>query len=202
MRPWPERPVPSIWLLEVDRPALVLGSTQPDVAVVGDVLADVVADVVADVDVEVARRRSGGGAVLVDPSAVMWVDVLVPAGDRLWEVDVGRAFLWLGRVWAEAIPGAEVHDGPLVRTSWSDLVCFAGLGPGEVTVGGRKVVGISQRRTREAALFQCAALLDWDAAGTGRLLGVPPEELVDVAAGLPIARQQLEAAFLRSVAAV
>jgi lipoate-protein ligase A len=31
----------------------------------------------------------------------------------------------------------------------------------EVTVDGAKVVGISQRRTRAGALFQCAALLEW-----------------------------------------
>ncbi len=31
---------------------------------------------------------------------------------------------------------------------WSDVVCFAGVGPGEVTAGTAKVVGIAQRRTR------------------------------------------------------
>jgi hypothetical protein len=49
-------------------------------------------------------------------------------------------------------------------TPWSTSVCFAGLGPGEVTVDGRKVVGLSQRRTREAALFQCCAALRWEPA--------------------------------------
>jgi lipoate-protein ligase A len=48
-------------------------------------------------------------------------------------------------------------------------VCFAGTGAGEVTVRGRKVIGMSQRRTRAGALFQCAALIRWDAA---RLLEV------------------------------
>jgi lipoate-protein ligase A len=57
----------------------------------------------------------------------------------------------------------------MVRTEWSELVCFAGLGPGEVTVGGRKVVGISQRRTRDAARFQCVAYETWDADALGAL---------------------------------
>ena len=41
-------------------------------------------------------------------------------------------------------------------TGWCPLVCFAGVGPGEVLAGGRKLVGISQRRTRAGARFQCA----------------------------------------------
>jgi lipoate-protein ligase A len=154
--------VPSVWVVEATRPAVVLGSTQPRSLVAPDAGVDVV------------RRRSGGGAVLVEPGGLVWVDVLVPAGDRLWEPDVGRAFAWLGRAWAGALadaggPAAAVHEGPPVETPWSRRVCFAGLGPGEVTVGGAKVVGICQRRARAGALFQCAALLRWD---PGRLLAL------------------------------
>ncbi len=102
----------------------------------------------------------------------MWVDVFVPAGDPLWEADVGRAFHWLGEAWRDAMAAAgarsaEVHTGALIATPWSPLVCFAGLGPGEVTLDGAKVVGMSQRRARAGALFQTAALLDWR---PGRLL--------------------------------
>ena len=137
-----------MWVLEVTEPAVVLGSTQPDSVLVPGTPA--------------VRRRSGGGAVLVEPGALVWVDVLVPAGDPLWEVDVGRAFAWLGATWMAAVGyGARAHAGPLITTPWSRLVCFAGLGPGEVTVDGAKVVGMAQRRTRAGALFQCAALLEW-----------------------------------------
>jgi lipoate-protein ligase A len=127
---------------------VVLGSTQPESVLVPGTPA--------------VRRRSGGGAVLVEPGGLVWVDVFVPAGDPLWEVDVGLAFAWLGGVWAAALGGsAQAHAGPLITTPWSKLVCFAGLGPGEVTVGAAKVVGMAQRRTRAGALFQCAALLEW-----------------------------------------
>jgi lipoate-protein ligase A len=60
-------------------------------------------------------------------------------------------------------------------------VCFAGLGPGEVTIAGVKVVGMSQRRTRAGALFQCAALLAWDPARLVEVLGLPAEAAVDLA---------------------
>ncbi len=107
--------------------------------------------------------------MLVEPGRLVWADVVVPAGDPLADDDVGRAAWWLGEAWTRAladlgIPGGVVHHGGLVRSEWSSLVCFAGLGPGEVTVGGAKVGGMSQRRTRAGALFQCAALLDWQPA--------------------------------------
>lgn len=194
-RPWPSAPSPEAWVLDVVAPALVLGSTQPDLPV--------------RPPVDVVRRRSGGGAVLVEPGALLWVDVAVPARDPLWEADVGRAFLWLGDVWAVALAAAGVdgavrHDGPLVRSRWSGVACFAGLGPGEVTVGGRKVVGISQRRTRHVALFQCAALLAWDGPALATLLGAPEAaaDLAAAAAAVPIGRDVLEQALLAALARV
>ena len=158
--------------------------------------------------VDVVRRRSGGGAVLVVPGDLLWVDVVVPAGDPLWEADVGRAFHWLGEVWAGALAelGVDgvVHRGGLVASRWSGRVCFAGLGPGEVTVaGGAKLVGIAQRRTREAARFQCAALGRWDPAALVELLALAPEERTDataelaaVATGVGVGLDQLLDAFL------
>jgi hypothetical protein len=61
---------------------------------------------------------------------------------------------------------ATAHRGPMVATPWSRLVCFGGLGPGEVVdgPGGPKVVGIAQRRTRAGARFQCAVNRSWDPA--------------------------------------
>ena len=140
---------------EVTEPAIVLGSTQP------------AGHVRAGAEVSVVRRRTGGGAVWVAPGDPVWVDVVVPAGDRLWDDDVGRAVWWLGDAWAAALADlalapAGVHRGPMVRSRWSAHVCFAGLGPGEVTIEGRKVVGVAQRRTRAGALFQCAAPCRWD----------------------------------------
>jgi len=162
-------------VLEVDRPALVLGSTQPE---------EIVDRAAASrLGVEIARRRSGGGAVLLQPGGTVWVDVEVPRGDPLWDDDVGRAAWWLGDLWARALAAvgvrdAVVHRGALERRPGSDLVCFAGLGAGEVTVGGAKAVGISQRRTRAGARFQCAAPRTWDAATLAAV--VPGAAAVDV----------------------
>jgi lipoate-protein ligase A len=180
----------TVWVAEPTGPALVLGSAQPD------------RDVRPGVDIEVVRRRSGGGAVLVVPGDVLWVDVILPAGDPVWHDDVGRASHWLGAVWADALAEVgvrgDVHTGPLVRSEWSPKVCFAGLGPGEVTRGGRKVVGISQRRTRSAARFQCAALARWDPGALADVLvDVPADAIADVATGVGVPLDDLAAAFLR-----
>lgn len=171
-RSLPDQPQRAVEVLQVDRPALVLGSTQPE----GD--ADLGALEAAGV--ALVRRRSGGGAVLLQPAGSTWVDVVLPHGDRLWSDDVGVAFHWLGRAWAGALGDlgvvAEAHDGPLQTSRWSRLVCFAGLGPGEVTVDGAKVVGIAQRRTRAGARFQCALLHRWRPEETVALLALDRAE--------------------------
>jgi lipoate-protein ligase A len=126
--------------------------------------------------------------VRVAPHRLVWADVVIPRHDRLWVDDVGRSSRWLGEVWAAAlvdlgVADARPYEGRIVK---SLDVCFAGIAPGEVVAGqtgvtGRKVVGISQRRTRAAALFQCAALRKSDpdevaAVGLDELLGRPVDE--------------------------
>ena len=144
-RPMPRDGRRRISWLQPTAAAVVLGSTGPDPF--GDLRTDVV------------RRRSGGGAVWLDPHVCTWIDVFVPAGDPLWRIDIGEAFGWLGCRLAAAFGSlgvpASTSRGPYEAGPDGGLVCFASLGPGEVTVGRRKLVGISQRRTREGSRFQC-----------------------------------------------
>lgn len=153
----PLEPRRQVVACDVDEAAVVLGSAQP------------ASHVRPSARLPWVRRRSGGGAVLVAPGDPLWVDVVVPRDDPLWDDDVGRATWWLGEAWAGALAacgvrGASVHQGRMQRPPWTERVCFAGLGPGEVVLGARKVVGIAQRRTRELALFQCAVPITWDVA--------------------------------------
>ncbi len=148
------RPIPDscerlVWSHRVNEPALVIGSTQPS----------------SDLHptrchaIEVTRRRSGGGAVLVRPPDI-WIDVLIDRRDELWDDDVGRAFHWLGGVWQRAFRSlgtrSTLHQGALRNRDAGRTVCFAGLGPGELLdERGVKLLGLSQRRTRNVARFQC-----------------------------------------------
>jgi lipoate-protein ligase A len=153
---WPARR--TIRWCFADRQAIVLGRAQP--------AEHVDVDGARQLGVDVVRRTSGGGAVLVGPGHGLWVDVVIPRGDPLWDEDVGRAMWWLGDAWARAlaelgVDGVEVHRGAMVRTVWSARACVAGVGPGEVSWHGRKVVGIAQRRARRGAIFQCAVPERW-----------------------------------------
>jgi len=167
-RPLPDPAHRAVWVLEATAPALVLGSTQAE--------GIVDRDAAARRGIAVVRRRSGGGVVLVEPTTMAWVDLIVPAGDPLWDHDVGRAAHWVGRSWQAALADldlrpTEVHQGALACGPLGRLVCFGTVGSGEVTsTDGRKVVGVSQRRTRGAARFQCAAYARWDPAPLTELL--------------------------------
>lgn len=140
---------------------MVLGSTQP--------AASIDEAVVGAFGAELVRRRSGGGAVFVAPAAQVWLDLFVPAGDPLHALDVSRAAAFVGRLWRDALVDLEgldanlvVHNGPLVSSPWSRSWCFSGLGPGEVSASGRKLVGLSQRRTRAGSWFFTMASIELD----------------------------------------
>jgi lipoate---protein ligase len=154
--PWPDETSRSRRLVAICTPTapttLVLGSAQHLAAASSD-------------EVAVVHRPSGGGAVLVAPDAQVWVDVWIPRSDPLWDDDVVTSSFWLGETWRNALMALgvrdlDVHEGRLVRTSLSDLVCFAGVGPGELSWKGRKLVGISQRRNRHGARFQSVSPLE------------------------------------------
>ncbi len=140
-----------VWWMQPEDTAVVLGSRQsPDIVDTAEC---------ARLGIDVVKRRSGGGAVLVVPDQLVWVDIVAPPGGA--PDDVRGSMLWAGEMWQRALmpfvgEGREltVHAGSIVATPWSDLVCFAGLGPGELLLDGRKLVGLSQRRTRNGVRIQ------------------------------------------------
>jgi lipoate-protein ligase A len=163
LQPWPapqDQSGPRVRLGRVRGDgALVLGSTQPR-AVVDEAAASAAG-------VDVVRRSTGGGAVLVQPQAQVWLDFWVPRHHDLWDDDIVSAAHWVGEAWRRALVelGAvdvEVHAGGVTRSPLSDLVCFAGIGPGEVRCGAAKLVGLAQRRTRAGARFHTTAPLHWN----------------------------------------
>ena len=161
----------------VERPTLVLGSAQPE--------GSVDAAAAGLLGVEVVRRRSGGGAVLLVPGEFVWLDLVLPAGDPLWSDDVGRSMEWVGELWLGVLADlgvrhASVHRGGLVSSAWSRQVCWAGVGTGEV-VAGAKVVGISQRRTRTYARFQTMCHLAWRPEWVAALVAEPRPAVAEVA---------------------
>jgi len=169
---WPpeaERGVRRVAFCRVSGDALVIVSTQGADVVDSDAMARRVVDLV--------RRPAGGGAVLVAPDAQVWIDLWIPRGDALWHDDVGRSSLWVGEAWTRALRamGARdvaVHMGHCAGGEWSRKVCFAGVGPGEVTTPTGKLVGVAQRRSRHGARFFTMAHLRWDPTLLVRLIAI------------------------------
>ncbi len=148
----------AVWVCRPVAPVLVLGSGQPAV--------DVDHEAARAAGVEVVRRRSGGGVVWVHPDDTLWVDLTIGRDDPLWREDVSSSMLWLGESLVEAVAalgltGTTVHRGPFDPGPWGRTVCFAGAAPGEVMRGDAKVAGLSQRRGRRGARFQCLVHRRW-----------------------------------------
>ena len=161
------------WVMQASRPAVVLGSTQ-DPGLLDEVRA-------TDLGIDVVVRSSGGGAVMVVPGEYLWIDLWVPRGDPRHDNDVVRAASWVGDLWAEAAKrvlgrSVDVHTGGLRPGVHGNSICFAGTGPGEVFVDGRKLVGISQRRTRDWTRVQTLVHQRWDPAPLLELLRFNPTD--------------------------
>jgi lipoate-protein ligase A len=146
----------ALWWCNVETPTVILGSTQS--------VDDVNQNSADESGVLVSRRRSGGGAVFVHPSDTVWIDITISRSDPLWKDDVAQSMLWLGDFFVEALsPWVQAN---VYRDSFSTgidgrIVCFASSSPGEVFVVANKLVGISQRRGREGARFQCVLNRHW-----------------------------------------
>ncbi|MBG02340.1 MAG: hypothetical protein CL470_08730 [Acidimicrobiaceae bacterium] len=148
---------PSVWIMSPTDSCLVLGSSQDDGCI--DYLY------AKQKNIGIARRTSGGGAVLVDPYSLLWVDLFIPRGHAFWIDDIREAANWIGKLWQKTLRqlgiNSQLHDAPFEKTEIAELVCFAGRGPGELLIDQKKVLGLSQRRTRAGVRFQCALALEW-----------------------------------------
>jgi lipoate---protein ligase len=178
-----QRPTPTLWWYRPNSPAIVLGRGQRGLRL--------------ETPLPVLERSSGGGAVLLDPS-LLSLDVLLPAGHALLDGDVGGVFARVGAAWASGlgelgVPDLSVHGEPSrARRQGSErerllaAICYATAGRGEVLAGGRKLVGLSQRRRRWGALIQCGLLRRWDPAPLLRALQASPADrgILDAAVGL------------------
>jgi lipoate-protein ligase A len=129
-------------------PAVVLGCGQRALATT-----------TASLPVEV--RPSGGGAVLVGPW-MLGAGVVLPASHPLAVDGIVESFRWLGEACAGwlrdgGVAQAQAQRGGPTVAHWA---CFAGRGPWEVMVAGRKVVGLAQARRRHAVLLSVGVLID------------------------------------------
>ncbi|MEY4657105.1 MAG: hypothetical protein RL073_1332 [Actinomycetota bacterium] len=172
----------AVWDVRITQKAMVLGSRQDESLLKGELCS-------RD-EIEIVRRRSGGGIVFLAPGEHVWLDVVVPRGDVLWNDDVAQASWWLGDVWVQTLNAlgennVSVHRETLSSDAWGDLLCFAGVGPGEVVQRDdeslSKLVGISQRRTRDYARFQSTIYTKWNPHDVEMYVVNTPGKLSEIA---------------------
>jgi len=177
----------SVWICEPSVAGLVLGSRQ-SIEVVDQ-------EACRRAGLEIATRRSGGGAVLIVPGDVVWIDVVVSPGDL--PDDVRASMVLVGDCWKHALidtavdAGVDadtlaVHREGMVQSDWSNLVCFAGVGPGEVLLDGDKLVGLSQRRSRHGVRIQGLLHRRSDLAAMRSLFSASPAAELREPACLPV----------------
>lgn len=163
----------TMFVVRLDAPTLVLGGSQPL-----EVL-----DLARVSDTPVRRRRGGGGLVLLQPGDI-WVDWWLPSHDPRWDADVHVSSLRAGGWWRDTlrtlVPGdVGLHEGALEGALAHRVLCFAGRGPGEVFVDGRKAVGVTQWRVREGIFLSTVLHANASAPAIEFLRDVPPG-LLDV----------------------
>ena len=131
----------TMFVVRVASPTVVLGGSQ---------LASVLQP--DREDVVVRRRRGGGGCVYLQPDD-LWIDWWIPREDECWRLDVHEASYVVGEWWSAALRdqglAPVMHQGRVIDQPDYRVVCFSGRGPGEVFLGERKAVGVTQWRVRE-----------------------------------------------------
>lgn len=128
-----------------------------DVIVLGSMQSESL--VIPDPQVRILRRRGGGGAVYVESTSTLWIDLWIPTTDPCHRFDIRGAMELVGASFQAALARLGLTGTHIVAAKKpvvSSALCFAGVGPGEVLLGDRKVVGITAWRSREGSLFQTA----------------------------------------------
>lgn len=187
-----ERPPLLYWQI-AEPEAMVIG--------IGQKLSDVDVAACQAAGLAIYRRAAGGTAVLAGPD-LLALDILLPPGHPLAGQDIVEAYHWFGDLWAKTLQSfglsahivspAEAHaprtrsflaqaerQEQLVRES-----CYGAVSPYEITIQGRKVIGLDQVRRKVGFLFQGGLLLRWDAERIASLLTASPEERPLLAEGL------------------
>ena len=202
-----ERPPLLYWQI-AEPAAVVLGISQK--------LSDLDTAACQRAGLAIYRRAAGGTAVFVGPD-MLSLDVILPPGHPLAGRDIVEAYRWFGELWAETlqdmglaartIPPAEAH-APRTRQHLEQAgrleallrqSCYGAVSPYEVSVNGRKVLGLDQVRRRVGFLFQGGLLLRWDAERVAALLAAEQDERPLLAAGLRERAAGLDELLNRSI---
>jgi lipoate-protein ligase A len=141
-----------LWTWESDRECVVMGnSSRPD--------RDVRVYACEQAKIPILKRSSGGGAVMLGPGCLNYSLILPLASEPRWR-DVRYSLVW-------------VVDRMRRALDLPDVQCE---GDCDLAIGGRKVSGNAQRRTRTAILHHGTLLYAFNAMRAQRFLKPPHRE--------------------------
>lgn len=195
---------PALRVYGWDPPAVSLGYHQPDPTPAESAR-------MAARGLDWVRRPTGGRAVYHGPrEAELTYAVVARLGEAGFPAAPRDAHAWIHAAIAGALArlGARVELAPRRRPALrpvSRLACFATSVPGEITAGGRKLVGSAQRRSRRALLQHGSIPLAGDQSALseiwpGSLDGARPTT-ASLAAGRPVSFDELAAVLRLAFAA-
>ncbi|VTR97978.1 lipoate--protein ligase family protein [Tuwongella immobilis] len=164
-------PILRIW--EWPRYAVVLGAN-------GSIAIDVNRERCESEGIEIKRRSSGGGTVLLGPGCLLY-SVILPFSLAAELRDVTRSYRWILQRMAQAV---QPEDAPPVNLD----------GISDLTLEVQKFSGNAQQRKANGVLHHGTLLIDFDLSAISRLLAMP-ERQPDYRADRP------HAEFVRNLAA-
>lgn len=106
---------------------------------------------------EIALRDSGGGVVAVGPTEQIWFGLYLRAKEGFLADDYSKQLVSLGEAVGVALTEHGMEGVSVTRSSYlpdvAKSLCFAGQSYGEILVFGKKLVGLSLRRSKTWSVF-------------------------------------------------
>ena len=112
------------------------------------------------------RRWTGGGVVVHDGDFTF--ALIAPRGEALAGMRTGETYRAIHRALAEALRDHGIETGLSATAQSAAVECFAGAVEHDLVIGGTKIAGGAQRRTRRGVLHQGSVQ---GLQGISRLLG-------------------------------
>lgn len=170
-------------LLEAGDPVVRVYGWQPAAVSLGYSQSDAVVDedVAIEQHVDVVRRPTGGGALLHAEDEVTYC-VVVPR--TMVPSDVAASYRRLSAGVVTALQSFGLEADYVEGRGRDDPLCYL-RGEGlSIAVGGRKISGGAQKRTRDAVLQHGTLMVTRDVSRMVRLLGGDPARIKDATTSL------------------
>lgn len=167
-------------LLARAEPTLRLYGWAPEAVSLGNSQTPAEIDVAAvrEWNLDVVQRGTGGGGILHGASEVTYA-IVVPIEHAELPRDLPGSFAYLGHGVLLALRAlglaAEIESMP-DRTR--DALCYVRQQGTNIVVGGKKISGGAQRRTRTAVLQHGTVIVDRDEARLARVFRADPDTIM------------------------